>query len=404
MDKVKIKNNFSKLENDSVEVNEENLISNMTGQSDQTEIHTENLTVGYDKKPLIHNIDLSVKAGEIVTLIGPNGSGKSTILKTLIKQLKKIDGTVYLGNVSMETMKDSEISRNLSMVMTERLRTELMSGREVVASGRYPYTGKFGILSQEDWEKVDEAIALVHADEVQNQDFMKISDGQRQRLMLARAICQDTKILILDEPTSYLDMGFKLDILSNIRMLAREKKMAIIMSLHELDLAQKISDRIVCVKGDRIDKVGTPDEIFCGNYVQELYGVERSNFDPVTGQMFLSAESGTPKVFVIGGGGKGIAVYNHLQRQKISFAAGILQENDVEFSTAKALASRVIWERAFYPVGEDKIFQAKLLIDQCERCICAVETFGPLNEANKELLWYAQERGKISCFLFTGNL
>lgn len=303
MDKVKIKNNFSKLENDSVEVNEENLISNMTGQSDQTEIHTENLTVGYDKKPLIHNIDLSVKAGEIVTLIGPNGSGKSTILKTLIKQLKKIDGTVYLGNVSMETMKDSEISRNLSMVMTERLRTELMSGREVVASGRYPYTGKFGILSQEDWEKVDEAIALVHADEVQNQDFMKISDGQRQRLMLARAICQDTKILILDEPTSYLDMGFKLDILSNIRMLAREKKMAIIMSLHELDLAQKISDRIVCVKGDRIDKVGTPDEIFCGNYVQELYGVERSNFDPVTGQMFLSAESGTPKVFVIGDGG-----------------------------------------------------------------------------------------------------
>lgn len=395
MDKFKTRNNFSKSENESMEVNGEDLNSNMTEQSDRTEIYTENLTVGYDKKPLIHNIDLSVRAGEIVTLIGPNGSGKSTILKTLIKQLKKIDGMVYLGKVSMETMKDSEISRNLSMVMTERLRTELMSGREVVASGRYPYTGKFGILSQDDWAKVDEAIALVHADEVQNQDFMKISDGQRQRLMLARAICQDTKILILDEPTSYLDMGFKLDILSNIRMLAREKKMAIIMSLHELDLAQKISDWIVCVKGDRIDKVGTPDEIFCGDYVQKLYGVERSNFDPVTGQMFLSAESGKPEIFVIGGGGNGIAVYNYLQRQKIPFAVGILQENDVEFSTARALASKVIWERAFYPVGEDKIFQAKQLIDQCESCICAVETFGPLNEANRKLLWYAQERGKM---------
>lgn len=176
------------------------------------------------------------------------------------------------------------------MVMTERLRTELMSGREVVASGRYPYTGRFGILSKEDWAKVDEAIALVHAGEVQDQDFMKISDGQRQRLMLARAICQDTKILILDEPTSYLDMGFKMDILTNIRMLARDKKMAVIMSLHELDLAQKVSDTVACVRGDRIDRIGTPEKIFAGNYVQELYGVADQSFDPVTGQIFCARD------------------------------------------------------------------------------------------------------------------
>lgn len=111
---------------------------------------------------------------------------------------------------------------------------------------------------------MDEAIALVHAGEVQQQDFRRISDGQRQRLMLARAICQDTQVLILDEPTSYLDMGFKLDILTTIRMLARKKNLAVIMSLHELDLAQKISDTIACVKGDRIDRVGTPEEIFPG--------------------------------------------------------------------------------------------------------------------------------------------
>ena len=158
------------------------------------EIRTEHLTVGYEKKPLIGDVNLSVRPGEILTLIGPNGSGKSTILKTITKQLKKLDGTVFLGENSMDELKDSQISKRLSMVMTERLRTELMSGREVVASGRYPYTGRFGILSKEDWVKVDEAIALVHAKEVQDQDFMKISDGQRQRLMLARAICQDTKI------------------------------------------------------------------------------------------------------------------------------------------------------------------------------------------------------------------
>ena len=223
---------------------------------------TEHLAVGYDKMPLIKDVNLQVRPGEILTLIGPNGSGKSTILKTITRQLKQIGGTVYLGKETMRGMGDNEVSRRLSMVMTERVRTELMSGREVVASGRYPYTGRLGILSPEDWEKVDEAIALVHAKEVQEQDFMKISDGQRQRLMLARAIAQDTKILVLDEPTSYLDMGFKLDILANIRLLARERNLAIVMSLHELDLAQKISDTIACVKGDRIDRIGTPEEIY----------------------------------------------------------------------------------------------------------------------------------------------
>ena len=282
---------------------------------------TEHLTVGYDKMPLIKDVNLQVRPGEILTLIGPNGSGKSTILKTITRQLKQIGGTVYLGKETMRGMGDNEVSRRLSMVMTERVRTELMSGREVVASGRYPYTGRLGILSPEDWEKVDEAIALVHAKEVQEQDFMKISDGQRQRQMLARAIAQDTKILVLDEPTSYLDMGFKLDILANIRLLARERNLAIVMSLHELDLAQKISDTIACVKGDRIDRIGTPEEIFAGDYVQKLYGVAKENFDPLTGQVFFPKNAQAPKVFVIGGGGAGIPVYHCLQRHCLLYTS-----------------------------------------------------------------------------------
>lgn len=364
-------------------------------QNESEQLTMRDLTVGYDRIPLIKNINLSVRPGEILTLIGPNGSGKSTILKTITKQLKTIGGSVFLGKESMQELTDREISRQLSMVMTERIHTELLSGRDVVATGRYPYTGRLGILSDKDWEKVDEAIALVHAGEVQQQDFRKISDGQRQRLMLARAICQDTQILVLDEPTSYLDMGFKLDILANIRMLARKKKLAIIMSLHELDLAQKISDTIACVKEDRIDRIGTPEEIFTGDYVQQLYGVQACNFDPQTGQMFLDKPRGKPRVFVIGGGGAGIAVYNRLQRENIPFAVGILQENDVEFATAKALATQVISMEAFAPITEEKVIRAKQQIDCCERCICAVKQFGLYNEANRKLLEYARQAGKI---------
>lgn len=363
--------------------------------NDDEQLTMRDLTVGYDRIPLIKNINLSVRPGEILTLIGPNGSGKSTILKTITKQLKTIGGSVFLGKESMQELTDREISRQLSMVMTERIHTELLSGRDVVATGRYPYTGRLGILSQQDWKKVDEAIALVHAGEVQQQDFRRISDGQRQRLMLARAICQDTQVLILDEPTSYLDMGFKLDILTTIRMLARKKNLAVIMSLHELDLAQKISDTIACVKGDRIDRVGTPEEIFSGNYVQQLYGVKSRQFDPQTGQAFLERPEGAPEVFVIGGGGTGLAVYNRLQRQNIPFAAGILQENDVEYAAASALAACVFSEKAFFPVSEETFLRAKQMLGSCKTCICALTEFGPYNEKNRQLFEYAKKLGKI---------
>lgn len=363
--------------------------------NDAEQLTMRDLTVGYDRIPLIKNINLGVRSGEILTLIGPNGSGKSTILKTITKQLKTIGGSVFLGKESMRELTDSEISRHLSMVMTERIHTELLSGRDVVATGRYPYTGRLGILSQQDWKKVDEAIALVHAGEVQQQDFRRISDGQRQRLMLARAICQDTQVLILDEPTSYLDMGFKLDILTTIRMLARKKNLAVIMSLHELDLAQKISDTIACVKGDRIDRVGTPEEIFSGDYVQQLYGVKSRQFDPQTGQAFLERPEGAPEVFVIGGGGTGLAVYNRLQRQNIPFAAGILQENDVEYAAASALAACVFSEKAFFPVSEETFLRAKQMLGSCKTCICALTEFGPYNEKNRQLFEYAKKLGKI---------
>lgn len=363
--------------------------------NDAEQLTMRDLTVGYDRIPLIKNINLGVRPGEILTLIGPNGSGKSTILKTITKQLKTIGGSVFLGKESMRELTDSEISRHLSMVMTERIHTELLSGRDVVATGRYPYTGRLGILSQQDWKKVDEAIALVHAGEVQQQDFRRISDGQRQRLMLARAICQDTQVLILDEPTSYLDMGFKLDILTTIRMLARKKNLAVIMSLHELDLAQKISDTIACVKGDRIDRVGTPEEIFSGNYVQQLYGVKPQQFEPQTGQVFMERPEGAPEVFVIGGGGTGLAVYNRLQRQNIPFAAGILQENDVEYAAASALAACVFSEKAFFPVSEETFLRAKQMLGSCKTCICALTEFGPYNEKNRQLFEYAKKLGKI---------
>ena len=223
--------------------------------------HMDNLSVGYDKKALIHDICIGIKKGEIVTLIGPNGSGKSTILKSITRQLQIIGGKVYFDDRNLNSFSYKELSTRMAVVLTERMRPELMTCHDIVATGRYPYTGRLGILSREDEEKVEEAMRAVHAESLGSRDFNNISDGQRQRVLLARAICQEPDIIILDEPTSFLDIKHKLDLLSILRDMAKKKQITVIMSLHEIDLAQKIADKIICVKGDTISHFGKPEDI-----------------------------------------------------------------------------------------------------------------------------------------------
>ena len=197
-------------------------------------IQTEQLTVGYDGKPLIKDIEIRLKKGEILTLIGPNGAGKSTILKSMTRKLKLVGGAVYLDGEMMSRMSGKDVAKRLAVVMTERIRPELMTCEDIVATGRYPYTGTLGILGEEDWEKVHEAMELVHALDFKDRDFTAVSDGQRQRILLARAICQEPEVIVLDEPTSFLDIRHKLELLAILKDMVVRKKTAVLMSLHEL--------------------------------------------------------------------------------------------------------------------------------------------------------------------------
>ena len=286
--------------------------------------YTDQLTVGYDGKPLIKEINIQLNKGEILTLIGPNGAGKSTILKSITRQLSLISGTIYLEHEQMSRMTNREVSKKLAVVLTERMRPELMTCEDVVSTGRYPYTGTLGILSAEDKEKVKSAMEMVHAWDLKDRDFTAISDGQRQRILLARAICQEPEIIVLDEPTSFLDIRHKLELLSILRSMAKEKGITVIMSLHEIDLAQKIADQILCVKGDHVCYYGTPEQIFEEQTIRELYGIENGFYDPRFGSIELPKVEGEPEVFVIAGCGRGIPIYRKLQKALITFNLVIL--------------------------------------------------------------------------------
>ena len=314
-------------------------------------IYTENMTVGYDGKALIRDIRLSLEKGQILTLIGPNGAGKSTILKSIIRQLKLVDGAVFLDQKSMEKMTDKEISRKLAVVMTGRMQPELMTCEDIVGTGRYPYTGVLGILSAEDHEKVRAAMELVHAWDLKDRDFTAISDGQRQRILLARAICQEPEIIVLDEPTSFLDIRH------------------------------------------RIERCGVPEEIFTDEYIRHLYGVTAGSYNASFGCLEMEPAKGKPEVFVIAGGGSGIPVFRKLQRQGVPFAVGVLQENDVDYQVAKALAAKVVTEKPFEEISEERYQEARELMRSCKKVILAVSGFGTMNRRNEELKNEAESLG-----------
>ncbi|MBQ2627269.1 MAG: ABC transporter ATP-binding protein [Eubacterium sp.] len=374
--------------------------------------HMDQLTVGYNGQPLIKDIEIGIRQGEIVTLIGPNGAGKSTILKSITRQLSLIGGKVQFAEKELRSYSYKELSSKMAVVLTERMRPELMTCHDVVATGRYPYTGRLGILSPEDERIVDESMRAVHAEEIGSRDFNAISDGQKQRVLLARAICQEPEIIILDEPTSFLDVRHKLELLAILRNMAKQKGITVIMSLHEIDLAMKISDKIVCVKGDHIFRYGEPEEIFEESMIRELYEIDNGFFDPLFGSIELPApgtnvrrnaggmdgaegKSPSPHTLVLSSCGTGIPVFRRLQRQNEPFISGILYTNDVDYQLARLLAAEVITEKPFCPISDAAFTRAMEAVEKCERVIDAGVEIGGSNARMAEVLAAAEKAGKL---------
>ena len=384
--------------------------------------HLDSLTVGYNGKPLISDIEIGINQGEIVTLIGPNGAGKSTILKSITRQLQIVGGKVHFDGKEIREYSYRDLSCKMAVVLTERMRPELMTCHDIVATGRYPYTGRLGILSIEDEKKVEEAMKAVHAEELGSRDFNAISDGQRQRVLLARAICQEPDIILLDEPTSFLDIRHKLELLAILRQMAKAKNITVIMSLHEIDLAMKISDRILCIKGDHIFKEGTPDEVFEEELIRELYSIDNGYFDPLFGSIELpkpgrrvvgnaenagaagasnAAENAAApveeaaKTLVLSSCGNGIPVYRRLQKENTPFIAGVLYKNDMDYRLARLLADRVITEEPFEELSERAIQEALAAVEECDRVIDAGVVIGTMNRGMERVLEAARKAGKL---------
>ncbi len=241
------------------------------------------LHAGYGRREIARDISFTVADGEVLTMIGQNGSGKSTVLKTLAGQLPPISGEIRIDGAPTSAMSRTAFARQVSGLFTDRPRTDMMTCRDVVETGRYPYTGAFGLLGEADRRAADEAMRLTDTTELAARSFSEISDGQKQRVMLARAVCREPKVLLLDEPTSFLDIHYKLTFLEMLDRLRKERRLSVVMSLHETELAEKISDKILLIKNGRTAALGTPSELLDRKTLTEHFDISEELYDKYHG-------------------------------------------------------------------------------------------------------------------------
>ena len=242
-----------------------------------TLLKTEKLNIGYDGKVVVSDVNFEAESGEVLTVIGPNGAGKSTLLKTISGQLPAISGEIELMGKSLSAMSPDERACHMSLLLTGQRMAEMMTVYDVVAMGRYPYTGHLGILSDDDRAVVSKVMERLDISDLAYSFFDRISDGQRQRVLLARSLCQEPKLLILDEPASYLDIRYQLELMEILRSLAAEG-LTVIMSMHELSLVRRLAARLICIKESRVDVVEDVDDFFVSGGIERLFDLPEGTF------------------------------------------------------------------------------------------------------------------------------
>lgn len=247
-------------------------------------VRTQDLAVGYkvrrSARTVLDTINVSVDHGEFVCLLGPNGIGKSTLLRTLAGMQTPLAGSIHLGGLDLQDISVADRARRLGVVLTERVAVEALPVRRIVELGRYPHSSWLGGLGQRDRDVVDWAIRAVSAEPLADRDFSRLSDGERQRVMIARALAQEPMVLVLDEPTAFLDLPSRVELMGMLGRLSRSARLAIVVSTHDLELALRTADTVwLLMPGGRM-LTGAPEDVVLSGGIAGAFEGQHVRFDP----------------------------------------------------------------------------------------------------------------------------
>jgi iron complex transport system ATP-binding protein len=362
------------------------------------------VTFGYDRVPLLYDVQLHVRTGEMVGLLGPNGSGKTTLLRLVSGVLRPQQGTVVLEGRNLQDWGRRGIARNIAVVPQELQVPFAFTVEQMVSLGRTPYINLLGSKSSQDTNIIQNAMHAADILPLAGRIFNELSGGERQRVMVAMALAQQPKLLLLDEPTAHLDIKYQIEILELVQQLNRERGVTVIAALHDLNLAARYFPRLVLFQRGIVADAG-PAEVLEPHLLKRVYGID-VQVGILRGTEHLSVlppgvvavedkteEESLSQVFLMAGGGSGERLMRALADAHIPFIAGALNIGDSDHTLALRLASEVITEQPYSPISPETLEQIHKSLSNVELLIVSPMPVGPGNLALLQEAYTAALRG-----------
>ncbi|MCX7796006.1 MAG: ABC transporter ATP-binding protein [bacterium] len=362
---------------------------------------------GYEGREVLKGITISLLPGELVGLLGPNGAGKSTLIKVLSKVLRPIAGTIYVEKEDIESLSFKEIAKRIGVVPQETLLDYKFTVYDVIMMGRNPYISRFKGETKLDKEIVIESMKATDTLEFADRSITELSGGEKQRVILARALAQQPKILLLDEPTSHLDISYQIEMLNLIKRLVKEKNIGALSAIHDPNLASQFCDKIILMKEGKIYDFGTPKEVLTSKNLKEIFNIDvivkqHPIYDSIyilplakNSKDYLGCDK---KVHVICGGGTGTKVI-YLLHNNFDISAGVINLLDSDADVCNELGVNAVFEAPFSPISEENYKKNISMIDESDIVIITPFPFGEGNLYNLKAFEYAVNVGKITIMI-----
>lgn len=380
----------------------------MNGRNLQEPVaEVENVTVSYGENVVLKSVSLSIEQGNFVGIIGPNGCGKTTLLRTLTKILKPVEGTVKIEGQALNKYDAKTFAKTVGCVSQDTDIGFEFSVKDIVLMGRHPHIGRLAPLSKNDFEIADNAMQFTNVLQFKNRLITELSGGERQRVLIAKTLAQQPRILLLDEPTNHLDICHQIEILQLIRSLT--PNITVIGVLHDLNLASYFCDKLVLMEGGKIIASGTPAEVLTPERVYDVFSTRMIvSPHPITGKPYLMPEYGLARIdggkqiHVISGGGNGAGVFHTLTLYGFKLTAGVLSANDSDAAAADKLGIDTIIEPPFSKISAGSIEKLKEMMQKSDAIVVSSMPVGDGNISNLEALRDLLQETKKPVYLLGG--
>ncbi len=357
------------------------------------QLEVNNLAFGYGSKEVLNNINMNIKPGTFISIIGPNGSGKSTLLKNISTYLKPQKGVILLDSKEIDKLPRKEVSKKISVV-PQNISLEFdFKIKDIVMMGRHPYIRKFKGETSEDIKIAEKAMLYTNILTLSDRMFNELSGGEKQRVILARALAQEPKILLLDEPVSHLDLQHQIEILDLIKNMSIKESLTIIAVLHDLNMASSYSDYIMMLKEGSIIYEGMPETVLNQENIGEVFNINvHMNGNPLTGKPYIYTVSGIPKpkmtskVHIICGGGSGQELIRVLFSKGFKLSTGVLNIGDTDWAISKECRIDIAEETPFVKISDEVYEKNKEFILNADVVVLMPVYFSITNMKNLEIL------------------